>query len=282
MFKTQMDTPATPERVYALYQLLRSLKAAEVKDLKEKMEPDSSAATQYFGQYSGTAIELGLIKRDDNNNYLVNTEIEGQINSLADFRQYVNKQLSKFDNEEFYRITKAYVQIYPKLYGNEKMSLTEESTLNLIRKYDREHFAAHDERVLEKRVNPTILAWRFWASFLGFGFLDDNSNAVYLNPAIYLQDLIKMSDLKSDTTYSLDEFLNALEPGIDLLLTEEQKKNKVIPFGLDAALKTLDGVSLELISILDESGWHSQLPDNMGNTGTDISAIKVTNKEAVL
>ena len=59
-------------------------------------------------------------------------------------------------------------------------------------------------------------AWRFWASYLGFGYLQDMF--VIPNADTFLQDIISEAEFEKNKRYSIAEFLEKLRPHSDIII----------------------------------------------------------------
>ena len=173
MFKNKMETESIPERVYTLCKIVEKAPITN-QELKERMEPGFlDQTTVYFSSYRSTAEELKLISVSDN--MLTFSGQKDVLDSYESFRKYVNSVVHEYKDGEFYAVTKAYFELDNKVFSG---------AMNVA--------AMTDE--LSKMCNKPIdakamRAWRFWASFLGFGYLQDMF--FIPNANVFLADLIE-------------------------------------------------------------------------------------------
>ena len=234
MFRNKMVTPAIPERVYTLCKVVENgaLSSAEIK---EKMEPSYlKQATSYFSDYKTAAEELGLVTTTDNAISLAVDPIN--VKSMDYMRYYINGQLDRFREGQFYKVTKAYYSFGADILRGEKNVAQMTSSIG-------------------KRTNTEIdpknmHAWRFWATYLGFGYLQDMF--VIPNAGVYLWDIIKRVDFERNIKYSIGVFLDKLEPYVDIIV-DTMNINKEFCFGVSNGLRTLEKAGyLKTEHILDE------------------------------
>ena len=160
MFKGKIvsnDTSAIPERVYALCKLVEKEPQNET-DLKEKMEPSYLGNnTSYFTYYKNAAEEVGLITVTDK---VISLAVEPKIIKNPDcMRAYINTQLEGLNEGNFYALTSAYFELGKDIFKKEK------NIANLGPLFS---------DMTGKEIDAYhIRAWRFWASYLGFGYLQN-------------------------------------------------------------------------------------------------------------
>ena len=106
MFQNKMVTPAIPERVYTLCKIVEK-KATSSAEVKERMEPSYlNQKTSYYNDYRTAAEELQLITITDN---VLSLGVDFSVlKSMDTMRFYINGQLDKFREGQFYKVTKAY------------------------------------------------------------------------------------------------------------------------------------------------------------------------------
>lgn len=234
MFKTIMETESIPERVYALCKIVEKAPISN-QELKEKMEPSFlKQKTVYFPKYRNTAEELGLISISDN---MVSISVDKDVLTSYDtFRKYVNSILYKYQNGDFYKVTKAYFELENTIFEGEQ-NISAMSTM------------------LGKKVNSNIDAksmrgWRFWVSFLGFGYLQDMF--FIPNADRFIHDVIELSNFDKGVKYSFGEFMSKITPHINIL-HQDNNAQKVINYGMSCGLRTLhDKGIITLEHILDQ------------------------------
>ena len=254
MFQNKMVTPAIPERVYTLCKIVEK-KAMSSSEVKERMEPSYlNQTTSYYSDYRTAAEELQLITNNDNT---INLAVDSKVISNMDsMRYYANGQLNRFREGQFYKVTSAYYSL-----GNEILH-GEQNVANM---------ASLMTDVAGTQVDSAAMrAWRFWAVYLGFGYLQDMF--VIPNAAVFLQDIIKMLGLNKGYKYPIGDFLNRLRPHSDIVI-DLSNGDKQFSFGVSNGFRTLqDAGFIKLEYIMDqEESWNLYHIDALS------SSEKVTN-----
>ena len=234
MFKDKMVTPATPERVYTLCKIIEK-GAWSVNVLREMMEPAilTGSSQLYFPSYRTAAEELGLITNSDNVLSLA-VDLE-HIANIAAMRRYVNTKLSSYYDGQFYKVTQAYFSLdVAAMSGNKSLA-------NLG--------PMMSERIGMNIDAPAMHAWRFWASFLGFGYLQDMF--FIPNAHVFIGDILSCVELNRGGGYSFSEFINLISPYAQIIIGSDTR-NRQINYGTSNALRTLhDQGVIKLEHILD-------------------------------
>ena len=180
-----MVTPAIPERVYALCKIVEK-KAMPTAEVKEKMEPSYlNQTTSYYYDYRNAAEELQLVTITDN---VLSLGVDVSVlKNMDTMRFYINGQLDQFREGQFYKVTKAYYDMGESiLYGEQNVAnMASLMTLKTGISVD----------------SGAMRAWRFWASYLGFGYLQDMF--VIPNADIFLCDTIKRGGFDKNKRYSI-------------------------------------------------------------------------------
>ena len=245
MFKGKMVTPATPERVYTLCKIIEK-KPMTLTDLREKMEPQFlQNSTGYFNDYRTAAEELKLISVSDN---LVSLAVDPKIiRTIETMRAYINSILEEFSDGDFFLVTHAFLSMGQDILSADP-NLSNWTTL------------------MSEKVGKTIdamemRAWRFWASFLGFGYLHDMF--MMPNTDVFLQDMISNANLEKNKRYSFGEFMEQIRPQCDIAL-DTDPSNRVLNYGVSNGLRTLhDAGAIKLEHILDQQDIWSVYPLKM-------------------
>ena len=257
MFKEKMVTPAIPERVYALCKIVEK-GPISTKDLKERMEPSFlNNSTSYFNDYRTTAEELKLITISDS---MVSLAVEPKIIKTVDsMRVYVNNTLESFQGGQFYQVTRAYFDMENRvLSGNKNIALWNDVFRN-------QFGIAVDAMALR--------AWRFWVTFLGFGYLQDMFFIPNADSFIY--DIIMQSGLEKQRKYTITEFVNAICPQANIILSNTQSEKR-FNFGVSNGLRTLhDKGTLILEHVLDFEDLWSLYPLKAHSIDTTITHITI-------
>lgn len=257
MFSNKMVTPATPERVYTLCKIVEK-KALAVTEVRSKMEPDFlEASTTYFPNYRYAAEELGLISISDNFISLATTP--DNIASIQAMRSYANHQLERFHDGQFYKVTQAYFtlgdQVFSK-YKNLSSLATEMTTLT---------GGAVDAMAMQ--------GWRFWVSFLGFGYLQ---NMFFIpNAAVFLGDLIAKLPLKKGEIYAFGDFIQQIQQNAQIVLGSTPNDHH-LNYGVSCGLRTLHDMGIiKLEHIMDSQDIWDLYPMNAHSVASTVTNITI-------
>lgn len=233
MFRGKMPTTATPERVYALCKLVEK-KPLPIDDLKQLMEPDcisSNKGEKYYNGYYQAATELELIDISDD---IVSLKVDQcAVSNIDSMRKHANFMLRRFQEGDFYRVTRAFFSL-----GKKTLELGHINDL---------------ARVIEKKVegidDVAMRAWRFWASFLGFGILHDMQ--VLPNAAGFISDAVASSGIEPGRVYTMSEFIGRVEDRLEITALDIAERS--FNYGLSCGLRTLHDIgSIKLEHILDQ------------------------------
>ena len=247
MFQNKMVTPAIPERVYTLCKIVEK-KAMSTSEVKEKMEPSYlNQKSSYYNDYKNAAEELQLITITDN---VLSVSVDASVlKNMDTMRSYINGQLSQFREmgEEI-------------LHG-------EQNVANMASLMTLKSGISVDSMAMR--------AWRFWASYLGFGYLQDMF--VIPNADTFLQDIISKAEFEKNKRYSIAEFLEKLRPHSDIIIDSSNGAKK-FSFGVSNGLRTLqDAGVIRMEYILDqEDTWNLFHVDALSanETVTNITVLK--------
>ena len=232
----RMGTSATPERVFALCKLVEN-KDRNDSELRECMEPKYlNNGSSYFADYRKGAEELGLIHSVDN---VISLQVDPKvIANMESMRKYLNTSvISTMRDSTFFKVTRAMFSFDSGILEMDKNISNYSETLKTAG--------------IEKIDAIGLRGWRFWATFLGFGFLQD---MFFLpNPYVFIRDILESSELTPGQRYPIGTFLDNLAPKLDILgLSEDRKLN----FGVSNALRTLHDMGIiHLEHELDAETW---------------------------
>ena len=228
-------TAATPERVFALCQCVEEKKNVSDSSLRKMLEPDYAKNSNYYSAIRDAAIELDLIDYNDYISLKVEPDV---IKNIEAMRNYINSNISNISHGAFYAITKTYFSLGEKIFGEIK---------------NMSGAAAIISNVSNVTVNDVAMrAWRFWASFLGFGYLD--SMLIIPNAAVFIKDLIDASSIKKKEYISMNDFFAEISPSISIIV-DVNKRN--LNYGATAGILTLEQLGiLEMTEILDHDVWN--------------------------
>ena len=256
MFKNKIQTEPIPERIFALYKVMRVEKNIEKIKLQEMLTPSFLNNSEYFSKTLQVASDLELVIMNDNN-VILNNQIE-ILNTIEDLRKYVNSLWgSKFSEGPFSKVTQCIFDAGRDCLRYSTVSQMVDTDIVPFVKDTRE-----------------MLGWRFWASFLGLGVLTmpdkidrapQPDNTKFLpNASKYLYDIIEQLDFEKNQTYDFEEFINSLNSYAKPLVSKSII-TKQINFGLSNALRTLHNqnvIHLEFINdqksvwMLDKLEFH--------------------------
>lgn len=234
MFIGNMVTEAIPARVYALYKIVVSKKEISRSDLQGLMEPSGIyEGSSYFSIIMKAATELKLVDIQDNMVYpLVQKE---KIDSIDDMRTHVISRLDSFEGEQFYKCTNAIVNLNEEIFKFKSVS-------------DNDMLIFLTEKVGQNVTAPMARGWRFWAQFLGFGYMNDFT--FLPNAYIFVKNVLKLIDLEKKKEYQMDEFM-ALFNQYGRILTDNAPNEKYLNLALSSALRELhenNEITLKYIS----------------------------------
>ena len=259
MFQNKMVTPAIPERVYTLCKIVEK-KAMSTSEVKEKMEPSYlNQKSSYYNDYKNAAEELQLITITDN---VLSVSVDASVlKNMDTMRSYINGKLNQFREGQFYKVTKAYFDM------GEEILHGEQNVANMASLMTLKSGIAVDSMAMR--------AWRFWASYLGFGYLQDMF--VIPNADTILQDIISKAEFEKNKRYSIAEFLEKLRPHSDIIIDSSNGAKK-FSFGVSNGLRTLqDAGVIRMEYILDqEDTWNLFHVDALSanETVTNITVLK--------
>ncbi len=226
MFAERMKTPAIPERVFALCKEIKNNGIAE-KELKEKLEPRFlGGTTAYFGDVRTAAQQLGLINIKEG---IISLAVdENNIDNISNMRKYCIRRLDSLKNGLFYNVTREY------------MAMNEG-----VLKYDSvSDMSELFEKLTNMKINvDDMRAWRFWATFLGYGYMQEmqnpsrSKNCMILLPNMYinLKEIFEICNFEQNKEYAVSEIMNSIRPYCEITLKDidnEKKFNLAFSNGL--------------------------------------------------
>ena len=259
MFQNKMVTTAIPERVYALCKIVEK-KAMASSEVKDRMEPSYlNQKSSYYNDYRNAAEELQLITNTDN---ILSLGVDPSVlKSMDTMRFYINGQLNKFREGQFYKVTKAYYDM------GESILHGEQNVANMALVMTMKTGIQVDSMAMR--------AWRFWAAYLGFGYLQDMF--IIPNADTFLQDIITRAGFDKNKRYSIASFLEKIRPHADIII-DPSSGSKTFNFGVSNGLRTLqDAGFIKMEHIMDEKDtWNlyhiNELSAN--ETVTNITVLK--------
>jgi hypothetical protein len=223
MFKEHYDhmrPGPTPERVLAICRLLSSNPLTE-EEMKDRIYLTKTAATKFGDEWDAVkaAAELGLISFKDNV-YSLSVD-PSQIATVDAFRRAVAARAFSNKKSTFFRISKWYIG-------------SNDAVFNASNWEDKA--AAAVKAGIDKIRDNDMLGWRFWASFLGLGYV--HGTELIPNMYIRVRDVLATEFVKS---FAFEEEIPAAE-FFDWLLTkipEAKTEDNTINLALSNAIRTL-------------------------------------------
>ena len=224
MFKTNPDfmrMAPTPERVLAVCRLVAQKPISE-SDLRDAMSLlNTDVDIQPITESVNVALsELDLIK---NQNGLLTLAVDEKIiSSPTEFRRYVSEKVFQKKDSTFYMFTRWAIAQNERLF-----SLTNWESMAKT--------CAQEHAELKALNENAVVGWRFWAAFLGLGYL--SGTMIIPNMKLRLEDVIRMKFAKK---FKYNEAVRATDfiAWLSGKLPEVDMTGK-LPLALSAALRTL-------------------------------------------
>jgi len=248
MFFSPIKTEPIPERVFSISQIVADKVTLEEKELDSILIPKqlSTAKTSYFRPVFETAVELGLIAKNDENKIVFSGNKE-DIKSLSSFRLFCNSKVFSDPSTEFYKIISFFLAANDTLLKYGSVTTSNE----IIRIINSETGIASLK--LEKDV---ILGVRFWINFLGFGYFQEIDKIFLPNMYIALKDFMILGDFEKGKEYSVEDFFMNLHDGSNVALKNARETQR-LNLAMSNALRFLhDNKEIELKKYPDsEKKW---------------------------
>lgn len=230
MFTGNMVTEAIPARVYSLYRITTSKKDITKTDVQKQMEPEGIyEGNSRFAAILKAATELKLVEVQDN--IIVPLVNKDQIKCMEDFRLFAISKLNSFEGEQFHNVTNFVVNMNEEIY--KYSSISNADFLKIV-----------SENVYQQINETMIRAWRFWAQFLGFGYMN---NMVFLpNSYIYVKNVLRLMELEKMKEYKIDDFMTQFSQ-YGKILSNNLQPERNMNIALSSALRELhDNGTIEL------------------------------------
>lgn len=244
----------TPERVLAVCRLL-ILGSLSEDELKDQIYLEKTAATKIgeeFKRSLSAATELGLISFKDNM-YTLSVDTKC-LSTSENFRRTCAKLAFANKKSTFFRVCRWYVCANELVFSGQNW----------------EDKAVHANQAGVDQVDENaMLGWRFWASFLGLGYV--HGTELIPNMYIRVRDVLATEFTKEfsfDEEIPVDQFFNWL-----LAKTPEAKMDDgSINLALSSAIRTLrDMGEIEPVSLMDAVPMYLySLPEDTHNKITHI------------
>ena len=230
MFGNRMQTAAIPERVYALCREVAG-KPMDDNTLKLLLEPQNlGGKTPYFGIVRTAAEQLQLIITKENT---ISLAVDRDaVKSMDNMRRHINMHLELVSDSLFYKVTQGYLDM-----GTEVLDHNSVSKMSDVM----------GRNISEKVIEDDMRAWRFWMSFLGFGYMHDSqagaAGILLPNTAVFLRDIIDSLKIKKKTEYGIDEFVDMIMPFAKIAL-HNVADTKSFNYGFSNAIRMLNDLGV--------------------------------------
>lgn len=233
MFRTHPDNirmEPTPERVFAVCKLIASHSISK-DDVREYMSLGEPSSSNYYEISASIAValdELGILKSKDN--ILMLDVPESILKTPTEFRQYVSSKVFRQENSTFVRFSKWYIAQNERVFLLDTWEIKANTAKNEV-----DDLAGLNENA--------ALGWRFWAAFLGLGYL--NGTSLIPNMKTRIQDAITLSFSKSfqyDEPIQAKDFMDWIASAIP-----EVELTTPLPMAISAGLRTLHELGLILL-----------------------------------
>lgn len=251
MFKFGKDSlipDPTPERVYAIIEYLRKHSPVKEKaigriNLQEIMCMSDiytvSDNKDIFNHACNTAVEIGLVVIEDGQCFC--SQEATSISSMAQFRKYTAKTVFNRKDSIFFQMTSCYI-----LHAEEMQELSKWENIQEVLKKARPEIADY--------ITPNaMLGWRFWASFLGEGYI--HNYMLIPNPAKRFLDVLQnQKDMNVGSMIPLREFIEWLEHQCPEIVGS--RKDSIIGLAVSNGLRTINELgAIELVRMPDAEQW---------------------------
>ena len=254
MFRGNMVTEPIPARVYALFKIVEKHNGINRTDLMNLMEPadlnkktDGTQATSYFGPTLMCARELNLVDSQDN---AITIQVEkGRIKTIYDLKKYVILMLNSFKDEQFYKTSNVVLNMNENVF---KMGGMSDTTMT-------DYLSSKTGETIN---NVRMNGWRFWAEFLGLGYVP--SASVFIpNAYRFVKVILAESDLEKNKEYLIEDFISIINK-YGSILTDNSDNYRTLNMAFSNALRELhDQREIELLSQNDRPVSYQLYPSKL-------------------
>ena len=257
-FSKRIQKEATPKRVYAFLKLV-DYKEMTKENLEKYLQPktlNNKNNTPFTNVY-GFVTSANLIEKDFTDNIVLKNIDSKDLMDWNLYRKYMANLMFSNENSNFFKFTSWYLQ--------QGKDVLQYKTSNDIQKDLTEEFSELNE--------DDVLGWRFWASFLGIGFL--SGGIVIPNTYQRIKDILDNDTfINREKEIEFEEFINRLLDRCKELKSSVDGNN--ISFGLSNGLRTLhDQKYIQLIRTSDSTNvWH--LHKTTHEIFEDVTSIKIS------
>lgn len=230
MFKSNPDgmrMEPTPERVLSVCRLIahKSMTRDEVRTAMTLGSNDDKQLDQIDKSIRVALEELSIL--DSKDNRLVLAVDPAVVGAVSSFRRYVSNKVFGLKDTTFYMFS--------------KWLITQNERIFTLKSWEGMAKTCSSEiKELSALNENAVLGWRFWAAFLGLGYL--SGTMIIPNMKLRLQDILATSFLerfKYNETISATDFIAWLGGKLP-----EVSMSGNLPLALSAALRTLHDLDL--------------------------------------
>ena len=222
-----MRMEPTPERVLSVCRLIahKSMTRDEVRTAMTLGSNDDKQLDQIDKSIRVALEELSIL--DSKDNRLVLAVDPAVVGAVSSFRRYVSNKVFGLKDTTFYMFS--------------KWLITQNERIFTLKSWEGMAKTCSSEiKELSALNENAVLGWRFWAAFLGLGYL--SGTMIIPNMKLRLQDILATSFLerfKYNETISATDFIAWLGGKLP-----EVSMSGNLPLALSAALRTLHDLDL--------------------------------------
>jgi hypothetical protein len=228
-------------------------------EVREKMEPSALTGESqvYFGDYRTAAEELGLVTVSDQ---MLSLAVDREhIASFSAMRRYANTKLRSYPDGQFSKVTQAYFDLSAAVLSGEK---------NLA------GLGPMMTTLTQMQVDSTAMrAWRFWVTFLGFGYLHDMF--FIPNAKVFLEDTLHNLKLPKGSMYSFSEFINIISHYAQIVIGSDITMRR-LNYGFSNGLRTLhDNETIKLEHVMDSNDIWNLYPLKVHSISSTVTNVTI-------
>lgn len=251
IFEERLRPETTPQRVYTLCKLVNYNKFTK-DQLKNFIQPEKLNTNQSnFNLVYNFALRGALIKEDHDGFIVLNID-EKYLENNNKFRKKLSEIIFSNENSMFYRYTSWYLEQNERIF---KYTSSKEMQRHLV-----------GEFINIREVD--LLGWRFWASYLGIGFL--HKGFIIPNTYTRIKDSIENDDtLTKNETMPFGDFIVWLQR--KCLEFKQGIKGNNVSLGVSSGLRALHDEGLIKMNYISDAidVWHlfrvdtHEIPENV-------------------
>ena len=195
-FSQRIQKEATPKRVYAFLKLIeyKEMTKDELEQYLQPKELNEHNNTPFTAVYS-FAKRANLIEIDEDfgENIMLNNIDSTNLKDWDSYRKFMAKLLLSNENSNFFKFTSWYLK-------------QEKEVFNYSSSKEIQKYLSGDIGIF---IEGDILGWRFWASFLGIGFL--SGGIIIPNTYQRIKDVIEEDlSIEREIEIPFEEFMQKI------------------------------------------------------------------------